>query len=161
VRDGDVPRWIRQVPSERAPERGICDLHRPEGGRHDADDLVRFPADVDRPADDAGIAAETIPPDPMAEDDDPRRIRHVVGLDEQAPQFRLHAEGVEVRICGLFAGKRFRQIAARQRRVPAPNRRDALEHARAGRPVRLVCGTRPFGGGPAACGQVDPDHHQP
>src|SRR5690349_9064362 len=63
--------------------------------RHDTDHGVLQAAETEHLADDAGSSAKTLLPEPMADDRDPWRARHVLGDRERTTERGFDAENRE------------------------------------------------------------------
>ena len=115
--DGGRQRIVRHAPVRRDPGAGSIGVV--DRRRHHADDRVWFVVDAERLADRVRPRAEALPPEPVAQDRDPRRARPFVGGGEGAAEHRLHVEHVEEVGVDDRAGDALRPIALRRARSRA------------------------------------------
>jgi hypothetical protein len=113
---------------ERTPDLRTLRV-REAGGRH-AHDKVRLPVHLHGLADEAGIAAEAIAPEPLTKDDDLRVTGLVVTLLEPAAERRPHAQNVEERRAHLRSLDTSRRSLAGEGHAGAVDRRQQLESLR-------------------------------
>jgi hypothetical protein len=76
-------------------EAGLAGQQQLEVRGEDADHLRRLPVEDDRTAHDAGVAAEALLPQPVAQQQDGRRVRQPVSRGERAADERLDAQDVK------------------------------------------------------------------
>ncbi len=152
---------LGQVQATRTPHLGLRVQHAGSAPGRDTDHLVRLAGQHDGSPEDATVAAETGPPQLVAEDDHARRARHIVRLAEIPSELRGDAERREVPPRHLLAAHRLRLLAVeRQRGAPAGHCSEGREDVALLLPVAHVARRGPLVGRTAARGQVLPDHHQ-
>ena len=158
AQDDHAARWRRAVQPPGPPDLGIRDDRRPEGVRHDADNLVRLAAERHLTSENSRVSAEASYPEAVRDDRNPRRTRTVVLEREIAPACGRDAQNAEVLEGDLLPDERFRIAKSRDRRLPASDGGHTFERFVLAGQIHEVPGGGVFARGAAAGRHVLPDH---
>ena len=119
---------------ERGPRKDVSGCERDRrrrrghGGKeapgHHADDDAGTPVEDDRSPENRGIRGESLPPEPLRDQDDGRRPADRVFTAEGAPETRRHAEKVEEGVVDAGSRELHRLAGARERQARSAERRD-------------------------------------
>jgi len=130
---------IRQAIPERkrGPELSVGrpESRKFEAGRHDADHGVRLGVQLDAPPHHAGVAAELVLPELVAQDEDVVSAWLVLAGREGTAERRLHAQDVEQIGAGPDCWNLLGTVVARQNADPHLGGRHAVERLRLGFPI--------------------------
>ena len=158
AQDDHAARWRRAVQPSGPPDLRIRDDRRPEGVRHDADNLVGLAAERHLTSESPRVSAEAPYPESVRDDRNPRRTRTVVLEREIAPARGRDAQNGEVLEGDLLPDERFWIAKSRDRRLPASDGGHTFERSVLAGQIHEVPGGGEFARGAAAGRHVLPDH---